>query len=68
MRENTANWKSLLRNERLRSVQEWPSFLRVDEVIKFKLESSVYLWKLHRNGFFFIENGKEQFFRMLDML
>lgn len=33
------------KQERLRSVQDWPTFLRVDEVIKFKLESSVYLWK-----------------------
>ena len=55
------------KQERLRSVQDWPTFLRVDEVIKFKLESSLYLWKLLRKGFF-IENGKEQFFRMLDVL
>ena len=55
------------KQERLRSVQDCPTFLRVDEVITFKLDSSVYLWKLLRKGFF-IENGKEQFFRMLDML
>lgn len=54
------------KQERLRSVQDWPSFLRVDEVIKFKLESSV--MKASQERFFFIENGKEQFFRMLDML
>lgn len=53
------------KQERLRSVQDCPTFLRVDEVIKFKMDSSVYLWKLLR---FFIENGKEQFLRMLDML
>ena len=56
------------KHEPLRSAQDWPTFLRVDEVITFKVDSSVYLWKLLRKGFFFIENGKEQFFRMLDML
>ena len=53
--------------ERLRSVQDWPTFLRVHEVVKYKMESCVCLWKLLRKSFF-IENGKEQFFRMLDML
>ena len=31
------------KQERLRSVQDCPTFVRVDEVIRFKLESSVYL-------------------------
>lgn len=31
------------KQERLRSVQDCPTFLRVDEVIKFKMDSSVYL-------------------------
>lgn len=41
------------KQERLRSAQDWPTFLRVDEVIKFKLESSVYLWKLLSKTFFY---------------
>lgn len=56
------------KQERLRSVQDCPTFVRVDEVIRFKLESSVYLWKASQERFFFIENEKEQFFWMLDML
>lgn len=31
------------KQERLRSVRDCPTFLRVDEVIKFKLDRSVYL-------------------------
>lgn len=50
------------KQEPLRSAQDWPTFLRVDEVITFKVDSSVYLWKLLRKGFFLLKMEKNSSF------
>ena len=50
------------KQERLRSVQDCPTFVRVDEVIRFKLESSVYLWKASQERFFLLKMGKSSSF------